>query len=198
MDGQAITKQLSLQQSIPPIPNSGPGAAAWLRSFAGFSWLAYGAGGSVVIRSAPSPSAGGDNSASAFFQQVVSLSRGSESTQALAKQAVLDGDRIKGGVGISRKSDEEGGTNVECLAWAPQGAEQQGLLAVVCGFAVHILAPQNSEGTSPTGRTSVFGKRLEEHLSPIITRVDKYSFHVSVVLLLCLTMLKGGWKKIFH
>ena len=150
-------KQLLLQQTIPAIPNPGPGAAAWLPTFAGSSWLAYGAGGSVVIRSAPSPSAGGDNSASSFFQQVISLTRGSDGGKCYSEGGVSgqeSGQNVVRGQGGAAELDGGDESNVECVSWAPQGAEQQGVLAAVCGDAVHILAPQNDQGSSPTGMLS--------------------------------------------
>lgn len=154
MEGEASPKQLLLQQTIPALPNPGPGVAAWLPSFAGSSWLAYGAGGSVVIRSAPSPSAGGDNSASSFFQQVISLTRGSDGGKCLTEGGLIgqeSGQNVVRGQGGAEELRGGDASNVECVAWAPQGAEQQGMLAAVCGDAVHILAPQNEQGSSPTG-----------------------------------------------
>lgn len=63
--------ELSIHQHITSaVPAGGPQAASWLPSFAGASWLAYGASSTVVITTALSPSNPQEAAASRFFQQV--------------------------------------------------------------------------------------------------------------------------------
>eukprot|EP00850_Spirogloea_muscicola_P013937 SM000097S24790 [mRNA] locus=s97:236557:248609:- [translate_table: standard] len=144
---------MGLPAAVPPPPPA-EAPCSWLRSFAGGSWLAHGAGGAVVVEAAPAPSYGGELAADGFFRQVVDL-------------VALEGgaESAAGGDAASERSGEAAALVVRCVEW---GGEDDGLLAVALGEAVHILEPRSNAAAAESagrGPPSATG-RLLHHGAP--------------------------------
>ena len=123
--------QLVLEQLIPPLPNAGRAAVSWLRSFAGASWIAYGARGSVVIATAPGLFNTGDGATCRFFQQVIDISPDSQRRQDPSDTASTSTADVTSSAPID---------DVVCVAWGG-GAECRATLAAACGSGIYLYEP---------------------------------------------------------
>lgn len=123
--------RLVLEQLIPPLPNTGRTAVSWLRSFAGASWIAYGARGSVVIATAPGLFNTGDGATCRFFQQVIDISPDGQHRNEPS-------DASSGSTADVTASAPVG--DVVCVAWGG-GAESRATLAAACGSGIFVYEP---------------------------------------------------------
>ncbi|KAF3786871.1 hypothetical protein EJ110_NYTH24241 [Nymphaea thermarum] len=122
-----VPAELVRCQLVPPAPNGTPNSIGWLRDFAGFSWLAYGAASVAVVTHVASPLSQREAAVGSFFHQV------------------LEPDPPPG------HSDPSFFT-VRALSWCPS-VPSDGTLAVALGSSISLYSPLPD---CPTGKSYLF------------------------------------------
>ncbi|CAI5469053.1 unnamed protein product [Closterium sp. Yama58-4] len=148
--------QLSPQQSLPPRVNDIPAAADWLRSFAGHSWLAYGAGGCVVITTAPwlvHGSGAREDSlprGARFYHQVLELPPSLNPESADEDPANRSFPVLTNILAVQRRAEGEAARKlpavedrdqVAVVTWASPDSTLAGVLAAAKGTCIYLFAP---------------------------------------------------------
>ncbi|CAN6465807.1 unnamed protein product [Victoria cruziana] len=110
-----VPAELVRCQLVPPAPNGTPNSISWLRDFAGFSWLAYGAASLAVVTHVASPLSKREAAVGSFFHQV------------------LEPEPPPG------QSDPSIFT-VRALSWCPS-VPSDGTLAVALGSSISLYSP---------------------------------------------------------